>query len=91
MSWIIYSVVAYTVVGLVAVSFFTCSSKTKNQNNQTKQKINIDCPYLFPDQMWQTSIKLLETFLPKIDRHTRYIYLIARRNKDTLQQSNTIC
>ncbi|KAK4007384.1 hypothetical protein OUZ56_012541 [Daphnia magna] len=51
-------------------------------------KVNIDCPYLFPDQMWQTSIKLLETFLSKIDRHTLYIYLIARRNKDTLLQLN---
>ena len=27
-------------------------------------KVNIDCPYLFPDQMWQTSVTLLETFLP---------------------------
>ena len=51
-------------------------------------KVNIDCPYLFPDQMWQTSVTLLETFLPKIDRQTLYIYLIARRNKDTLIQLN---
>ncbi|KAI9555983.1 hypothetical protein GHT06_018541 [Daphnia sinensis] len=64
-----------------------------NVSNLIPQTINLfklsDCANgLFPDQMWQTLIKLLETFLPKIDRHTLYIYLIARRNKDTLLQLN---
>ena len=47
-------------------------------------KVNSDCPYILAEQTWQTTFKMLETFLPKINSETLYIYMISRRNFKSL-------
>lgn len=53
-------------------------------------KCNVDCPYVLPKEMWQKSIKVLEKFQPTITEHELYMYLIARRSKDTQLQLNAM-
>lgn len=50
--------------------------------------LNIDCPYVLPNEMWQKQISLLEKFLPNITVHDIYVFLIARRSRDTELQLN---
>ncbi|KZR97398.1 Uncharacterized protein APZ42_007755 [Daphnia magna] len=40
--------------------------------------------------MWQKTISVIEKFLPPIREHELYMYLIARRSRDTKMQLNAI-